>query len=339
MDPGASSPPPDGPPAREHRELPFLEAAHLLRGLAAMLVVLGHSFSHGGLNLSPSLQHVLGNHGQIGVVVFFVISGFVLPYSLHARYVLADYPRFLLRRLIRLEPVYLLGIGVAVAATWLQEHFGHDTGGAWHLEGGRLLAHLLYLVPFTKYEWLNAAFWTLAVEFQFYLLVGLLFPLLRRAHPWQAILSILVISCGTFLATSHFTLSMHLPLFGLGALTYLLRTGRLRTSQYLSGVALLCTLYACRNPITWALYGGAAAVIMAWWNPARMRIRFLGSISYPLYVIHGPVLVLVARGGLRLGLADYLIWLVGITAALAAAVVVHLFIEKPSMRLARKIQY
>jgi peptidoglycan/LPS O-acetylase OafA/YrhL len=333
---GALPPPQDAPSARE---LPFLEAAHLLRGLAATLVVLEHSFFSGGLSLSPHLQNVLGGHGQIGVVIFFVISGFVLPYSLHARYELADYPRFLLRRLIRLEPVYLVGIAVAVVVMWLQARFKQDLGDAWHMDTGRLLAHLLYLVPFTKYEWMNVAFWTLAVEFQFYLLVGLLFPLLRRASPWQAILSILAVSSGTFLATGHFTLLMHLPLFGLGALTYLLRTGRLRTRQYLTGVALLCVLYACRNPIAWALFGGAAALLMAWWNPPRTRFRFLGSISYPLYVVHGPILILVARAGLRLGQEDHLIWVEATTIAVIAAIVVHHFIEKPSIRLTKKIRY
>jgi peptidoglycan/LPS O-acetylase OafA/YrhL len=330
----ASSPPRNNPATGE---LPFLEAVHLLRGLAAVMVVLDHSISCGGLGLAPSLKNVLGWYGTIGVVIFFVISGFVLPYSLHASYKLADYPRFLLRRLIRLEPVYLVGLAMAIVSVWLQAEFKQGPGEAWHLDWGRLLAHLLYLVPFTKYEWMNSAFWTLAVEFQFYLLIGLLFPLLRRASPWQAIFSIVAVSSATFLETGHYTLLMHLPLFGLGTLTYLLRTGHLRTSQYLTGVALLCALYTCHNPVVWTLYGGAAATVMAWWNPPRMKIRFLGSISYPLYVVHVPILTLTARAGLRLGQEDHLIWVAAISAAVIVAIVVHHFVEKPSVQLSRDI--
>jgi peptidoglycan/LPS O-acetylase OafA/YrhL len=43
----------------------------------------------------------------------FVIFGFIIPYSLHrSQYKLLYFPRFLLRRLVRLEPPYLLHVPI-----------------------------------------------------------------------------------------------------------------------------------------------------------------------------------------------------------------------------------
>jgi len=48
----------------------------------------------------------------------FVISGFVIPWSLYrSQYVLRDYPKFLLKRNVRLYPPYLASIAITILAT------------------------------------------------------------------------------------------------------------------------------------------------------------------------------------------------------------------------------
>ena len=44
----------------------------------------------------------------------------------------------------------------------------------------QLLLHLGYLNAFFNYDWSVALYWTLAIEFQFYLSIGLLFPLISH---------------------------------------------------------------------------------------------------------------------------------------------------------------
>ena len=74
-----------------------------LRAIAVMLVLGFHAFP----------EAVPG--GFIGVDVFFVISGFVIPLSLQGRdYRIADFPRFMIRRLVRLEPPYLVSIALTI---------------------------------------------------------------------------------------------------------------------------------------------------------------------------------------------------------------------------------
>jgi peptidoglycan/LPS O-acetylase OafA/YrhL len=62
------------------------ESVHLLRGIAAMLVLMAHSFRSFYFWDVPWFEKSVLDFGQIGVSVFFVISGFVLPLSLQKSY-------------------------------------------------------------------------------------------------------------------------------------------------------------------------------------------------------------------------------------------------------------
>src|SRR5271166_6626421 len=84
-----------------------------LRAFAALFVAWGHFVAGQGKYLSLS-----GKYGYLGVHIFFVISGFVIPWSLYrGKYVLRDYPRFLLKRNVRLYPPYLASIAVTILVT------------------------------------------------------------------------------------------------------------------------------------------------------------------------------------------------------------------------------
>src|SRR5258707_707541 len=96
------------PVAPSHKRLDFLDVA---RGAAAMLVVLEHGFQHcvpGYMEFSRANIVI----GQAGILVFFMISGFVIPLSLEVGMSNATFWR---RRFFRLFPVYWLSIGLAFA--------------------------------------------------------------------------------------------------------------------------------------------------------------------------------------------------------------------------------
>src|SRR5947209_12608451 len=82
-----------------------------LRGFAALAVCWFH-FTFGQ---TPGLKWT-GQYGWLGVHTFFVISGFIIPYSLYQyRYSIRDYLRFVGKRLARLHPPYLASIAVVIA--------------------------------------------------------------------------------------------------------------------------------------------------------------------------------------------------------------------------------
>jgi peptidoglycan/LPS O-acetylase OafA/YrhL len=77
-----------------------------LRGVAAIMVVLFHLFEpfSGG---NPQVQII--NHGYLAVDFFFMLSGFVIAYAYDGRWGRMGVRDFVMRRLIRLQPMVVLG--------------------------------------------------------------------------------------------------------------------------------------------------------------------------------------------------------------------------------------
>jgi peptidoglycan/LPS O-acetylase OafA/YrhL len=154
-----------------------------LRGAAALSVACYHIFRYGPLpeqaaKVIPGILQAWFDHGWIGVQVFFVISGFVIAYSIRDARITPGYlANYALRRSIRLDPPYWTTIALVMLVHWVFHlHLGFDspmdvpspmeTPFSWQL----LLAHLLYVQNILGYENLSAGFWTLCIEVQFYLM-------------------------------------------------------------------------------------------------------------------------------------------------------------------------
>ena len=147
-----------------HERTGWIASVDGLRAIA-ILFVLAH---HGN---TPSFANVaLGN---VGVVIFFAISGFLAYYVLHRdeqRLGKINYNYFLLRRILRIWPAYFTVIGFV----WLT--YRHQDG--W-----------FSLFTFTS-NWQIASFrawppgplgplWTIAVEEQFYVLAPIMYYMIR----------------------------------------------------------------------------------------------------------------------------------------------------------------
>jgi peptidoglycan/LPS O-acetylase OafA/YrhL len=88
-----------------------------LRGVAALTVVLFHTLEaySGG---DPTRQII--NHGYLAVDFFFLLSGFVVAYAYDDRWGRMRHRAFFLRRLIRLQPMVVLGSLFGAALFYLQ---------------------------------------------------------------------------------------------------------------------------------------------------------------------------------------------------------------------------
>ncbi|MCU7728583.1 acyltransferase [Actinoplanes sp. KI2] len=149
------------------RRMAWLDA---LRAVAALLVVyahLSHYLLRGARNVSAEWLHA----GPAGVMLFFLVSGYIIPASLERH---GDLRRFWLGRLARLYPLYLV-VCVLVALT-----VPLTVSGA--------VAHLTMLPQLLGAPLLTPVVWTLSFEMAFYLIVAALFALrLHRASAWAAI--------------------------------------------------------------------------------------------------------------------------------------------------------
>lgn len=141
-----------------------LEGIQVLRGYAAMLVVVTHLWSVGVV--SSALR--FGRIGGLGVDIFFVISGFIMCYSLRDRLAPGSSLEFLKKRVFRVFPVYLI-----VLIPFLVEYITHGSAAKSPADPTLIVGNLLLLPSFfggKDYRMLVGAAWTLTYELFFYVL-------------------------------------------------------------------------------------------------------------------------------------------------------------------------
>jgi peptidoglycan/LPS O-acetylase OafA/YrhL len=302
-----------------------------LRGLAALGVV----FCHYGAGISSMFAF-----GQAGVYVFFMISGFIIVYSLQSEdYKPRDFLRFMLKRSIRIDlPYYaviLLSFLVLYVLSLVPGFHGHTLS----FIPGQFLAHLLYVVPFSGYTFYNNVFWTLGVEVQFYLLVGALY-FVFRTELWQMLFIILFsLSCKIVLKQGYNLVFTYGPFFAAGMALIPFYKRRTATDAILPLLILAVIYY--RFNIGVGLLITAASLIVLYTKVVIKPLYMLGEISYSLYLIHGLVFIIVAGCIKRVDgnfyEHQYIYIYAEVAIAIAAACIFNLLIEKPSQRLSKKV--
>lgn len=190
--------------------------------------------------------------------------------------------------------------------------------------------------------WINPAFWTLAVEAQYYLLIALAFPLLTdRRVALRTVVLVLCILAPLLVRYQVLALGYG-ALFSVGALVYLRRVNLIALWNFLLLLALACFVEGfCRG---WggAIFGLTTASLIAFAPALRgEEVLFMGGISYSLYLVHVPI------GGRIVNLAECLPGgLFFRAAAVGVALLVSIvfaygffrLVENPSHRLAKRIR-
>lgn len=182
-----------------------MDGLDVLRAVAAMLVVFYHLFELGPPAMKQLLLWPPNPYGWVGVDLFFVLSGFFI-----GRLVLEPERfrpgAFLVRRALRILPAYYFSIMVIVL--FLQPGLLFTSNGWWHLVSHAFLFH--NFLP-DHHGSINGVYWTLAVEWQFYLLMLVTAPLLRgRAFSWTLLFALLL--CWSYRAAIYLNGSDNLTL-------------------------------------------------------------------------------------------------------------------------------
>lgn len=265
-----------------------------LRGFAALSVVLFH-FT-GGPSVGGALPK-LPNYfleeyfswGYMGVEVFFVISGFVIPYSLwNADYSLYKIIPYLGKRILRIcPPAYLSLLLLLIQWFFIDYVLRHDNNRLGVVTLKQILDNITFLAPFTGSAWINGVFWTLAIEFQFYLIIGFLYKQLFRSHIIFFLLLSALFDGMQYLPNvptdNFFRFSLF---FALGGVTLLFQQQRIAIKLFLSIVLLFTVVLVFHFGFWLALFGAATALIIAFVKIEHNILRWLGKISYSLYLTH-----------------------------------------------------
>lgn len=312
-----------------------------LRGVAILLVLLAHTGA-------PWFSLT----GAIGVTLFFVLSGFLITGLLleeRSTTGRVDFRRFYIRRARRLAPALVaVTAGIAGAGLLL---------GDWWFQWRHLLPVLLYVG-----NWVEARpgpndlgalgiTWSLAIEEQFYLLWPLAVAVLARrrwvtfAAALMSLVSVLwrliLISNGADLERLYYgsdTVAFALLLGGC-VLGFRMRGGAGRSSWALLAIAAAVGAFCA----TWTLQlfmtlgipiVGVAAGLALWATTGAATLpglsaawlRWFGSRSYGIYLIHGPILWAMRD---HFGQPWWLVALTGLPASLLLAEASYRWLETP----------
>ena len=273
-----------------------VQIIELLRGVGALMVAISHIKTQN----TYAIWQFITNRGFLGLDVFYVISGFVVPFSLVGiGYSLRRFPRFMARRMVRLEPAYLLSVAAAIflweLASLTPWYRGVPPNWTWL----QLAAHLFYLIPLTSYQWLQPVYGSLAYEFVFYIVVGLTFAFLIGRH--IAFTFALGVGAVIIMFGIRGSLDEWVPEFLVGALLMRFCIDRKKSILFWLALALAISFASgglARGAVT--LLTVCAVYFFRTVEFGRPAL-FFGAISYSLYLLHDIVGTRVTNLGLRFG--------------------------------------
>jgi len=330
-----------------------------LRAVAAGFVALYH-FQQRIPDLDAVLPRFVSRalqHGNVGVEIFFVLSGFAVARSLcSTTFGARALGRFMLRRTVRLDPPYAFVVLVTVVLALSRP-------SSWPVRPTPSLvaAHLLYLQGILGLPHLQGVFWTLCIEIQLYFSFALLFAIAQRArlvdgegHRFGALLFATALSASMF-ALDPFDSVRNVyfvpwwPLFCLGVLTE--RALRIRSARFwlFVTVVALSSISAWRTQLT-SMVGLATVATMclaAAIAPvgrifASRPLVALGRLSYSFYLLHalvgGMVFSLAMTRLPHSPLGDVARVVLAALVALGASWLLWRCVEGPSQRWARRIR-
>jgi len=286
-----------------------------LRALFAFVVLATHvnSFTPHAAWLMPVMH--LG--AFTAVVGFFVISGYSIAHS-----IALSQKGFYARRALRIYPLYLLGCILAVVPFYLIGHtINAGNGQTLHgpIDAKTLLGNMFFLDGFVCH-WLisNGPVWTLAIEVFFYILA----PLFHRMKT-PLLLAIIVGSGGLYYLHDRFHVDMltnarHGLAAAMLAWAWLLGFVfyRHRSEWWaqvtLIGLGTFLLSRFCEGGLYYALVMYSVSMFVIITAPGltltprwRKYLTYGGELSYPLYILHYAVLVLLAASGIHRSAALY----------------------------------
>lgn len=304
-----------------------------LRAIAPLLVVISHL-----PNLTMSHDMIFGT---LGVNIFFLISGYVIPISLKAG---AHSPIriFMIRRFWRLYPAYWLSMGLALAL-----------GGM--AEAPAIAANASMVQRYLGFEDLIPVYWSLSLELAFYGLTVTLFAVgwLQRPRP-LTVFTVSAMAATIASAAAAEYLHIRAPA---GAMLFLLLMVfgtwlRLGDATGPRKIAMVAAMLLTQIVTCWIFYGNgwrgftwdnmlakhalAVALFLLLAQRRFMAFRplaFVGMVSYPLYLIHYPLAGIIFAPFVQF--SPVIGWIAVFAAIIALAAAVHYGVERPFIQVGR----
>lgn len=314
-----------------------LQHVDAMRAIAVLLVVWTH-YAEAFANLAGSqffldtIQHSV-NFGRIGVVVFFAISGFLIPSSLKGDKAEGS-RRFIIRRFFRLFPAYWFSLPLGYFAVWWL--YGRS------LPTPDILAGFSMVQGALGFQHIMGHYWTLETELFFYAACLIIFWTGSIRH-FRALAGISALLSVAFCAVSalhiipdawhgaYKGMLFHLSIMFWGACVRCYYDGiisRMDRCIFFALTALLLSVGAAiaakgaissdfshvASGLAYMIGMAAFLLFLMRWKIKNRAAAWIGKISYSLYLLHPVSLYVVSWACSKYGLIG---WPLGFYVALA----------------------
>lgn len=349
--------------------------ANHLRGISALLVMAVHfgcvyfesnGFISSRLGNSPDLSssnmtfiwlcNNVINLGVVGVAIFFLISGFVIDYSLKKM----KPSTFLVQRFFRIYPTFLFSTLICLAIIALNFNFNLNAAPA-YLNIKTVMSNLLLVNQSFGIPDINFVSWSLAVEVKFYLLMAFSYRASQKRNVSVAII-ISTLLCMFYLCINNYGNGAgfierfmsdfkYLPFMLIGlCLNRLMnqelsKNGTLLAATYLLMLFLSVEILTDNPKITAIIamnYSYAFLIFMALFL-LRNKIMdnfildFLSRISYPLYLVHSVCGYVIISAMKEKGFGILLSYAFAISFSMVLAYIMHISVEIKSNKVGKRI--
>jgi len=350
-----------------------------LRGFAALIVVVMHGWGVAAELRLPS--HLVDleiyewlltfDVGRIGVVAFFCISGYLIPFTMNGTRALGLLS-FAIRRSSRILPAYLISIPLTMLAAWLAEGSVYDSR--------TILLNIIMIPRLLGSASISGVYWTLEIEVLFYsVCAGLFFVGAIKKPAW--LLSVSTVGFLAYLGlptlTRHFfpyllqieqehlgfirLSAFYLSIMSLAAVFRLYCEGMLQNRVHVALLAFAALVLVGMLPAYFGLkainsgstpntrlYIATSIGILLFLSalfarPFFARFEPLGRISYSLYLFH-PISFMLAIAAIKAGYLSFsgsasgLLFVIATgCCSILSATICYQLVERPGIRAGRAL--
>jgi peptidoglycan/LPS O-acetylase OafA/YrhL len=366
---------------RKEERIMYVNQLTQLRGVAALFVVFAHiarTIEYSYYTADPAIENSVFDFfglGSFGVILFFTLSGCTLFISNNSL-PFNKIQSFYIKRFLRIWPAFIVSLIFYFLFRMVFEIFYTAPTGAWieaqFIKDFNSLDIFLYATLsfnfFGQLELFNNAYWSLPVEFQYYLLFPLFVYLITHKHFLAFIFAAIVFyalpRAGMLNISSNLIFSLSFSFTGGILIGYLYKRYVFDMKQSLAAliliIILILVLVIKNNMIKidtipflsnkWNFYIICSTIIVFITLNVDFKIQdrlgailiYLGKTSYSTYLYHNLAIAFSLLVYLNINIQNGLlkILFIPISSLIITLLIAHLsyiYIEVPSIKLGKKL--
>jgi len=367
----------------KNSHLMYVDQLTWLRGFAALFVIVSHSNRATDVKylsedqISDLYLYSLFDMGSFGVVLFFVLSGCTL-YISNANKVsnYAEIKQFYVKRFFRIWPAFVVSLVFYMLFSLVFAYFYIEPQGHWiekqfltEYSVKDVLAYVTLTFNVTGPSGLfNNAYWSLPVEFQYYLIFPLIILALNRTGVIGPVLIGMILfvfsKVNVFGFDKDSVFALAYSFCGGVLIGYFYLNLKFRLNQWLSYFLLLLIVFIVSaishgdialpdipllsDKRNWFVFFGLAATFIVLFSCFNINkkvesiLKYYGTISYSTYLYHNLLIAVAVLGLIHLEIHDsharfLIVFFFAFISSYLVAAVSYKYIELPSIKIGRSI--